>query len=74
MPFASSATCEGGEGAFRFDRLAVEPHDFAVARRHGPEPRPPYHVTAPETLEALMTRDLQAWTEAKAAIDKARGR
>ena len=40
----------------------------------GPGPSAPYHVAAPETLEGLMTRDLQAWTQAKAAIDKARGR
>jgi hypothetical protein len=39
----------------------------------GPGLSPPYHVLAPETLEGLTTRDLQAWTEAKAAIDKARG-
>lgn len=40
----------------------------------GPEPRAPYHVPAPEKLEGLMTRDLEAWKQAKAAIDKARGR
>lgn len=38
----------------------------------GPVPRPPYHVAAPETLEGLMTRELQAWTQAKAPIDNAR--
>ena len=32
----------------------------------------PYHVQAPETLEGLMTRDLDAWMEAKAALEKAR--
>ena len=34
--------------------------------------RPPYQVTAPETLEGLMTRDLEAWRQAKAVITKAR--
>ena len=33
----------------------------------------PYHVAAPETLEGLMTRDLNAWIEAKAAIARAKG-
>ena len=34
--------------------------------------RAPYPVTAPESLADLMTRDLEAWTEAKAVITKAR--
>mgnify|MGYP003576161309 CR=1 FL=1 len=38
----------------------------------GPEPAPPYHVPAPETLVDAMKRDLAAWEMARAAIEKAR--
>ena len=30
----------------------------------------PNHVDAPETLEGLMTRDLAAWRETRALIDR----
>jgi len=35
--------------------------------------RSPYQVAAPETLQDLMERDLEAWTATKAAIAKAMG-
>jgi len=35
--------------------------------------RAPYHVPAPESLEDLMQRDLDAWMAARAAIAKAKG-
>ena len=38
----------------------------------GPGPAIPYHVPAPETLLDAMSRDLEAWTLARAAICKAR--
>ena len=38
----------------------------------GPGPAIPYHV-APEPLLEAMTRDLEAWKLARAAIGKARG-
>ena len=34
----------------------------------------PYSVAAPETLEGLLKRDLDAWLEAKAIIASAKGR
>ena len=64
----------GGGEIVRVYGEAVDAEEPVSAPSTGPEPRPPYHVAAPETLEGLMTRELQAWTQAKAVIDKARGR
>ena len=53
------------------DAARLEPERATLST--GPEATP-YHVAAPETLEGLMTRDLNAWIEAKAAIARARSR
>ena len=53
------------------DAGALEPEMEPMTT--GPR-RAPYHVAAPESLEGLLTRDLNAWLEAKAAIARAKGR
>ena len=37
-----------------------------------PQPAMPYHPPAPESLVDAMTRDLEAWRLAQAAISRAR--
>ena len=54
------------------DAARLEPERASLST--GPEIGPPYHVAAPETLEGLLTRDLNAWMMAKAAVEKARRR
>ena len=80
--------CAGPDNAARIERYVasgqgeivrvygepVEAEGPVLPPSTGPEPRAPYHVRAPEMLEGLMARDLAAWTQARAAIDKARGR
>jgi hypothetical protein len=84
----SFSCCAGLDDAARIERYVASSHGEIVRAygeqveaesslsppSTGPDPRLPYHVTAPETLEGLMSPDLQAWIEAKAAIDKARER
>ena len=64
----------GGGEIVRIYGEPIEPEKSNQPPSTGPGPYPPYHVAAPEALEGLLTRDLEAWKQAKAAIDKARGR
>ena len=64
-------------GGGKIDRVYGEEtppprHDWGLTT--GPEPSPPYHVTAPEQLEGAKGREVKAWEDARAAVRKARAR
>ena len=61
----------GGEIVGVYDEPPAGWQEANMPLTTGPE-RAPYHVRAPESLTEAMSRDLQAWQAAKAAIAKAK--